>query len=200
MRSFPSRPWLYDSTRPTTKVHIWAARVAGRTRYTASGSGPGWSGSSPGSTHASRCRSVHCSASSTAEPADAHGRPAELVLSFDAPPPGPAFVDAALLTSSGTHTRVEMGREGGPLIVIRRQLGHSNLGITSVYLQGDRQRRNHRNGPCPTRPHDPCQRVAAKLAPGAASDSGVSTAVSQVSLAGTRKRSARLPRRRSGSR
>jgi integrase len=31
---------------------------------------------------------------------------------------------------------VEMAREGVPLIVIRRQLGHSNLGITSVCLQG----------------------------------------------------------------
>jgi len=27
-------------------------------------------------------------------------------------------------------------REGVPLIVIQRQLGHTNLGITSVYLQG----------------------------------------------------------------
>jgi integrase len=27
-------------------------------------------------------------------------------------------------------------REGVPLIVIQRQLGHSSLGITSVYLQG----------------------------------------------------------------
>ena len=33
------------------------------------------------------------------------------------------------------HT-VEMAREGVPLVVIQRQLGHSNLGITSVYLQG----------------------------------------------------------------
>jgi integrase len=31
---------------------------------------------------------------------------------------------------------VEMAREGVPLIVIQRQLGHGNLGITSVYLQG----------------------------------------------------------------
>jgi integrase len=30
-----------------------------------------------------------------------------------------------------------MAREGVPLIVIQRQLGHSNLGITSVYLQGN---------------------------------------------------------------
>ena len=31
---------------------------------------------------------------------------------------------------------VEMAREGVPLIVIQRQLGHSNLGITSIYPQG----------------------------------------------------------------
>jgi integrase/recombinase XerD len=31
---------------------------------------------------------------------------------------------------------VELAREGVPLIVIQRQLGHSQLGITSVYLQG----------------------------------------------------------------
>jgi integrase/recombinase XerD len=29
-----------------------------------------------------------------------------------------------------------MAREGVPLIVIQRQLGHSDLGITSVYLRG----------------------------------------------------------------
>src|SRR5215207_5084246 len=31
---------------------------------------------------------------------------------------------------------VEMAREGVPLIVIQRQLGRTNLGITSIYLQG----------------------------------------------------------------
>jgi site-specific recombinase XerD len=31
---------------------------------------------------------------------------------------------------------VEMAHEGVPLIVIQRRLGHSNLGITSIYLQG----------------------------------------------------------------
>jgi site-specific recombinase XerD len=31
---------------------------------------------------------------------------------------------------------VEMAREGVPLVVIQRQLGHANLGITSVYLKG----------------------------------------------------------------
>ena len=31
---------------------------------------------------------------------------------------------------------VEMAREGVPLNVIQRQLGHTNLGVTSAYLQG----------------------------------------------------------------
>jgi hypothetical protein len=31
---------------------------------------------------------------------------------------------------------VERAHEGVPLIVIQRQRGHSNLGITSIYLQG----------------------------------------------------------------
>lgn len=31
---------------------------------------------------------------------------------------------------------VEMSREGVPLLVIQRQLGHTDLGITSVYLRG----------------------------------------------------------------
>ena len=31
---------------------------------------------------------------------------------------------------------VEMAREGVPLLVIQRQLGHADLGITSIYLQG----------------------------------------------------------------
>jgi site-specific recombinase XerD len=29
-----------------------------------------------------------------------------------------------------------MAREGVSLIVVQRQLGHTNLGITSIYLQG----------------------------------------------------------------
>ena len=31
---------------------------------------------------------------------------------------------------------IEMANEGIPLAMIRRQLGHANLGITSIYLQG----------------------------------------------------------------
>ena len=31
---------------------------------------------------------------------------------------------------------VEMAHEGVPLVVIQRQLGRANLGVTSIYLQG----------------------------------------------------------------
>jgi integrase/recombinase XerD len=31
---------------------------------------------------------------------------------------------------------VELAREGVPLNVIQRQLGHTDLGVTSIYLQG----------------------------------------------------------------
>src|SRR4051812_21560950 len=31
---------------------------------------------------------------------------------------------------------IEMAHEGVPLNIIQRQLGHTNLGITSIYLQG----------------------------------------------------------------
>ncbi len=41
---------------------------------------------------------------------------------------------------------VEMAREGVSLNVIQRQLGHANLGITSVYLTRNRQQRDHRDG------------------------------------------------------
>jgi integrase len=34
-----------------------------------------------------------------------------------------------------THT-VDMAREGVPLIVIQRQLGHTSLAVTSINLQG----------------------------------------------------------------
>jgi hypothetical protein len=52
-----------------------------------------------------------------------------------------------------------MTRECVPLIVIQRQLGHSDLGITSVYPR-HRQRRDHRKRPRPPRTDDPGQHVA----------------------------------------
>ena len=58
---------------------------------------------------------------------------------------------------------VEMAREGVPLIVIQRQLGHSNLGITSRLPPRHRQRRDHRHRPRPPRTDDPRQRIAPAL-------------------------------------
>jgi integrase len=52
------------------------------------------------------------------------------------PPPGRACIGASRHTSSATLMRSRWAREGVPLIVIQRQLGHTNLGITSIYLQG----------------------------------------------------------------
>ncbi|MCA1709418.1 MAG: hypothetical protein LC808_41520, partial [Actinobacteria bacterium] len=37
--------------------------------------------------------------------------------------------------SAPTHA-IEMAREGVPLNIIQRQLGHTDLGVTSTYLQG----------------------------------------------------------------
>ena len=39
-------------------------------------------------------------------------------------------------TSYGTRTPSRWRARAVPLIVIQRQLGHTNLGITSIYLQG----------------------------------------------------------------
>ena len=88
---------------------------------------------------------------------------------------------------------VEMAREGVPLIVIQRQLGHSNLGITSVYLQGIDNAEIIENGPRPPRPDDPGQRVAPKLAAGDARSPAFWTETFLRGLALARDRSSRKP-------
>jgi hypothetical protein len=57
---------------------------------------------------------------------------------------------------------VEMAREGVSLKVIQRQLGHVNLGITSVYLDGI-DTRPDRSRPQPTTAHDLGERGADDL-------------------------------------
>jgi hypothetical protein len=42
----------------------------------------------------------------------------------------------AAVRASPARARGRDGTEGAPLNVIQRQLGHANLGITSIYLQG----------------------------------------------------------------
>jgi integrase len=53
----------------------------------------------------------------------------------DASPPRPAYGGGLRPTNSATPTRRTRPR-GVPLNVIQRQLGHTNLGVTSIYLQG----------------------------------------------------------------
>ena len=48
----------------------------------------------------------------------------------------PPSLRVILATATRSPSAVEMAREGVPLIVIQRQLGHTNLGVTSIYLQG----------------------------------------------------------------
>jgi site-specific recombinase XerD len=57
---------------------------------------------------------------------------------------------------------VEMAREGVPLIVIQRQLGHTNLGITSIYLQGI-DNAEIIDTVTPARPNGPRSQLAARL-------------------------------------
>jgi integrase len=89
-----------------------------------------------GSRRGSSCPSGRCYASSTARPAAGSGQ---------APPPAPTCAEPPSGRASARrfaphqlhHAHaVELAREGVPLIVIQRQLGHSHLGITSIYLQG----------------------------------------------------------------
>jgi site-specific recombinase XerD len=51
--------------------------------------------------------------------------------SFAGSPLARASGAASLRTSCATPTPVELAREGVPLNVIQRQLGHANLGTTS---------------------------------------------------------------------
>jgi integrase len=56
--------------------------------------------------------------------------------SFAGTPPRRASGGASRLINYVMRTRVELAREGVSLNVIQRQLGHANLGTTSIYLQG----------------------------------------------------------------
>jgi integrase len=96
----------------------------------------GWDELQPGSSSDSNRPSGRSSASSTVRRAVATGPQPPPAPTFAAPPPRPVSAGISLLTNFRHAHAVEMAREGVPLIVIQRQVGHSNLGVTSVYLQG----------------------------------------------------------------
>ena len=72
-----------------------------------------------------------CSASSTARPADGRGQAQRYA---------PSSADSLRRRFAPHQLRhahaLELAREGVPLNIIQRQLGHANLGTTSIYLQG----------------------------------------------------------------
>ena len=97
-----------------------------------------WAGSScvRGSAPAPICRSARCSASSTARPAVGRGRAAAVRLELHRLP-----LQAGVRRRFAPHQlrhahAIELAREGIAPNIIQRQLGHANLGTTSIYLQG----------------------------------------------------------------
>ena len=56
--------------------------------------------------------------------------------SCDASPRRPVCGDGSPPHQLPHAHAVELAHEGVPLNVIQRQLGHTNLGVTSIYLQG----------------------------------------------------------------
>jgi integrase len=52
-------------------------------------------------------------------------------------PADPPTLDEIVAVHQLRHAHaLELAREGVPLNIIQRQLGHANLGTTSIYLQG----------------------------------------------------------------
>ena len=122
-----------DSTRLAARCSSGAGRAASdaRSGWT---DGPGRS-STRGWRSGASCRSARCCASSTDRPRPSLGgvRSAQAT----APRRCRGWRPAAIRPAPARHAHaVEMAHEGVPLVVIQRQLGHANLGITSVYLQG----------------------------------------------------------------
>jgi integrase len=77
-----------------------------------------------------------CSASSTAQPVGDRGRAPPCAASFAGSRPAPASGGASPPHQLRRAHALELAREGMPLNIIQRQLGHANLGTTSIYLQG----------------------------------------------------------------
>ena len=102
------------------------------------------SSSGRGSLPAPSSRSARCSASSTARPAGGPGQARACAPSCADSPL--TLVSAPVCAAPApARTRARARPRGVPLNIIQRQLGHANLGTTSIYLQGiDPGRSSHR--------------------------------------------------------
>ena len=89
-----------------------------------------------GKGHGSSCPSDRCSASLTVRPEGDRGQAPPCTASSAGSPPALGFGGASPRTSCVTPTRSNWPARGWPLNIIPRQLGHANLGTTSIYLQG----------------------------------------------------------------
>ena len=69
-------------------------------------------------------------------PAGGPGRATPPARSCGASPPRPECAGGSAAHQLRHAHAVELAHEGIPLNVIQRQLGHTNLGVTSIYLQG----------------------------------------------------------------
>jgi site-specific recombinase XerD len=78
---------------------------------------------------------------------------------------------------------IELAREGVPLNVIQRQLGHANLGTTSIYLQGIDTEGDHRHRPRPARADDVRHRRTPALAGKTSITAGAALALPQFPIA-----------------
>ena len=88
-----------------------------------------------GSQHVRGCPPGRCSASSMAPPGDGRGRAPGFAASSAGSPQ--AGVRRRFAPHQLRHAHaLELARESVPLNIIQRQLGHANLGTTSIYLQG----------------------------------------------------------------
>jgi integrase/recombinase XerD len=97
---------------------------------------PRWEPLSPGSPPASSCRSGRCFCIIDGPTCGRSWSSAGVRVEFRR-----LAAQAAVRRRFAPHQlrhahAVELAREGAPLNVIQGQLGHANLGTTSIYLQG----------------------------------------------------------------
>jgi hypothetical protein len=121
-----------------------------------------WEHIEPWLNSAPSCPSGRCSASSADRPAGDPARPAPLARNFGQPPRRPTYAAASPRTSCDTRTRSRWPAKASLLLVIQRQLGHTNRHHLDL-PPGHRQRRDHRHRPRPPRANGPNRRLTANV-------------------------------------
>src|SRR3954451_302237 len=121
-----------DQRRGSLRSATARAAAAAKSAWTR-GDGTNYS---PGWTPVSSFRRAVVPASSTERHAGGTGPTPPRARTYAGPPPEPVCGGSFAPHQLRRVHAVEMADEGRPLVVIQRRLGHSNLGITSIELQG----------------------------------------------------------------